>query len=72
MSDNVIDNLNNTYTHEIGLIDRRSELTGINLPNLSLTQESFVSNEKVRAVLKSDDVNKIDFKSNVVLKKHIS
>ena len=49
MSDNVIDNLNNTYTHEIGLIDRRSELTGINLPNLSLTQESFVSNEKVRA-----------------------
>lgn len=49
MSDTVTNKLNDTYAHDIALIDRRSELTGINLPGLTLTQRSFVSTEKVRA-----------------------
>ena len=51
MADNVVDKLNGTYSHDIALIDRRSELTGFNLPNLSLTQRSFVSTEKVRGLI---------------------
>lgn len=51
MADTVDDKLNNTYAHDIALIDRRSELTGINLPDMSLTQKTFMSVDKVRATL---------------------
>ena len=49
MSDTVTNKMNDTYAHDLALIDRRSELTGINLPGLTSTQRSFVSTEKVRA-----------------------
>ena len=49
MADTVTNKMNDTYAHDIALIDRRSELTGINLPGLTLTQRSFVSTEKVRS-----------------------
>ena len=36
MGDSIIENPNGTFTHNIQLIDRRSETTGINLPRFNL------------------------------------
>ena len=66
MADTVTDKLNNTYSHDIALLDRRSELTGITLPDISLTQKSFVSNEVVRAYVASIDEDKINVSSGII------
>lgn len=50
IGDNVVENPNNTYTHNISLIDRRSETTGINLPGLTLTQSKSERGGIVRSI----------------------
>ena len=50
MGDTVKDNLNDTYTHSINLIDRRSETTGFNLPALTLTQPKSVAGKNHQAI----------------------
>ena len=50
MGDSVTENPNGTFTHNIQLIDRRSETTGINLPGLTLTQSKSEQGSFVRSI----------------------
>ena len=50
MGDTVAENQNNTYTHTVNLIDRRSETTGINIPGLTLTQSKSDRGEVINSI----------------------
>jgi len=50
MADSMVANPNGTFTHNVQLIDRRSETTGINIPGLTLTQSKSEQGSFIRSI----------------------